>query len=219
MSTPKYTRTDSATARPSAKVPATPNVPLSTEGLAFDRWSEGERFGGGEVPLGDLGGATQIGVNLVELPPGRQSCPLHWHLREEEHFYVLSGRCTLRVDDVRHAMAPGDYVCFPAGTRVAHCFENPHDQPCRILAIGSRVADEIAVYPDSKKMKVRALGMIVPLPEQTLDYWHGEAPETPLAGTAAAQRRLAEAEQAAQAEREREIDAEIAEMKRRMGLP
>lgn len=183
MTTPKYTRSDSATARPNAKVTPTPNVPISTSVLAFDRWEEGERFGGGELPLGDLGGATQIGVNIIELAPGRQACPLHWHMREEEHFYVLTGRCTLRTDDSRHAMGPGDYVCFPAGTRVAHCFENPHDEPCRIMAIGSRLADEIAVYPDSKKVKLRALGIIVPLPERTLDYWHGESADVPLAQT------------------------------------
>lgn len=219
MSTPKYTRTDSATARPSAKVTPTPNVPFATTGLAFDRWEEGERFGGGELPLGDLGGATQIGVNIVELQPGRQSCPLHWHLREEEHFYVLQGRCTLRTDDVRHAMGPGDYVCFPAGTRVAHCFENPHDEPCRIMAIGSRIADEVAVYPDSKKIKLRAMGLIVPLVEHTLDYWQGEMPEVPLAGTAAARRQQAEQQQVQEQAREREIDEELAEMKRKLGLP
>jgi uncharacterized cupin superfamily protein len=218
VSTPKYTRTDSATARPSASVRATPNLPIASSSLAFDRWREGERFGGGEIPLGDLGGGRQIGVNLVELEPGRQSCPLHYHVREEEHFYVLEGRCLARVDDVRHAMGPGDYVCFPAGTGVAHCFENPYAEPCKLLAIGSRLDDEIAVYPDSKKVKLRALGKIVPWPEQTLDYWAGERADEPLPGTAAARERE-RAQKAAQAEeQEKEIDDEIAAMKKKLGL-
>lgn len=216
---PKYTRTDCSTQRPSASVPATPNRPIATSGLAFDRWAQGERFGGGELPLGDLGGATQIGVNIVELLPGRQSCPAHWHLREEEHFYVLQGRCVLRVDDERHTMSTGDYVCFPAGTRIAHAFENPYDEPCRVMAIGSRLPDEIAVYPDSGKMKIRALGKIVPLPEASLDYWDGESPDVPLPGTTSTRER----ERDERAKREEAIDAqvdsELAALKAKLGKP
>jgi uncharacterized cupin superfamily protein len=214
---PKYTRTDSATARPSTSVPATPNTPIATSGLAFDRWQQGERFGGGELPLGDLGGATQIGVNIVELAPGRQNCPLHWHLREEEHFYVLSGRCVLRTDDARHTMGPGDYVCFPAGTRIAHAFENPYDEPCRVMAIGSRHADEIAVYPESGKMKIRALGKIVPLPDESLDYWQGESTDVPLPGSTAARERERDERAKREQELEAQVDSELAAMKARLG--
>lgn len=217
MSTPKYTRTDSATARPDPQVPSSPNVPFSTVGLEPIRWQHGERFAGSELPLGDLGGGTQIGVNLVELPPGKQSCPLHYHMREEEHFYVLAGRCVLRIDDARHPMAPGDYVCFPAGMRVAHCFENPYDEACRIFAIGSRLADEIAVYPESKKIKLRALGKIVPLVDDSLDYWQGERADEPLVATAAARDPSPAPQQSARVEQD--IDAELEAMKRRLGLP
>ncbi len=223
---PKHTRMDSADAEPSRWRTPTPNVPIRTHELAFDVWHEGVRFGGAELPLARLGGARDIGVNLVELAPGRQSCPLHWHLREEEHFYVLDGRCVLRSGDERHAMAKGDYVCFPAGTRVAHAFENPHAEPCRLLAIGTRVADEIAVYPESGKMKLRALDAIVPWPPLSLDYWHGEQPDLPLGAEAeaarAAARELAEreatAKREAEAERERAVDEELAAMKQRLGL-
>lgn len=219
MTPPKFTRTDSATERPSTALAATPNAPIATAGLAFDRWQHGERFAGAEIPLGAMGGATQLGVNLVELVPGKQSCPLHWHLREEEHFYVIDGRCVLRTDDTRTPMGPGDYVCFPAGTRVAHCFENPYAEPCRLLAIGSRIADEIAVYPESKKMKLRALQTIVPLPEHALDYWEGEAVGTPLPGSAAAREREAAEQARRAAELEAGVDAELAAMKQRLGLP
>ena len=117
---------------------------------------------------------NSVPSNLVILPPGKQSCPFHWHLREEEHFYILEGSCVLRAGQERHVMRAGDYVCFPAGTEIAHCFENPYQEACRFLAIGSRHADEIAVYPDSGKMKLRALGKIVPVSEDGLDYWIGE---------------------------------------------
>lgn len=175
-----FTRKDSAASLPSDQRTPTPNVPLRAAELPWDHWSEGTRFGGADVPLGKLGGCTQIGFNLMELPPGKQSCPFHWHQREEEHFYVLAGRCVLRSGDARHEMGPGDYVGFPAGTGVAHAFENPFDEPCRLVAVGSKDPDEIAVYPDSGKMKLRALGQIVPLPENSLDYWQGERPDEPI---------------------------------------
>ena len=54
---------------------------------------------GREILLSRLAGATQVHVNLAVLPAGKQSCPFHCHLREEEHFYVLSGRCILRSGD------------------------------------------------------------------------------------------------------------------------
>jgi uncharacterized cupin superfamily protein len=119
-------------------------------------------------------------VNLDEIAPGKQSCPFHYHQREEEHFFVLSGRCILRSGTERYEMGPSDYVCFPAGTAVAHCFENPFDEPCRVLAIGTRDPNEVAVYPDSGKALVHALRSILPLPEQSLDYWHGERADEPL---------------------------------------
>lgn len=178
----KFTRMDSATPGDAAgrSTEATPNVPISTTDATLSPWREGVRFGGAELSLADLAGARDIGVRLVELVPGRQSCPMHWHVREEEHFYILSGRCVLRSGADRHTMGPGDYVCFPAGTGVAHAFENPHDEPCRLLAIGSRDPNEVAVYPESGKMKLRALGQIVPLPDEGLDYWQDERADEPL---------------------------------------
>ena len=46
------------------------------------------RFAGAEIPLSRLGGGRDIGVNLVTVPPGKQSCPMHYHVHEEEHFYI-----------------------------------------------------------------------------------------------------------------------------------
>lgn len=181
MTATRMTRTDSST-QPKPNVTPRPNVPLRPSELEWESWSEGKRFAGSEIPLGKWGGSVDIGVNLMEIPPGKQSCPLHWHMREEEHFYVLSGCCILRThaasdtggDDIRREMCAGDYVCFPAGTRVAHAFENPFPTPCRILAIGARDDNEVAVYPDSGKAKLRGLGLILPVPEEGLDYWQDE---------------------------------------------
>src|SRR5689334_21080552 len=92
----KFTRSDSKTGSHYDGRAPTPNVPIRTAGLPLEAWQEGVRFCGRDLPLGRLGGSVQVGVSLMVLEPGKQSCPFHYHLREEEHFYVLSGRCVLR---------------------------------------------------------------------------------------------------------------------------
>ena len=160
-----------------------PNVPLSASELPWEDYTgDTERFGDRTIPLGAHGGATQLGFNLVELPPGKQSCPFHYHQREEEHFYVLEGRCILRSGEDRHEMKAGDYVCFPAGTGVGHATLNPFREPCRMIVAGTPRADpfEVVVMPDSGKAKIRALGKLIAWPQEGLDYLHGESTDEPV---------------------------------------
>ena len=170
----RFTRTDS---RIGASPPArgAPNIPIRTADLELEEWGEGQRFGGRELYLSRMAGARQVHVNLMVVPAGKQSCPFHYNLREEEHFYALEGRCVLRSGEERYAMEPGDYVCFPAGSGVAHAFENPFEEDCALLAVGPSDPAEIAVYPDGGKAKLRATGTVIRWPQQSLDYWDGEA--------------------------------------------
>jgi uncharacterized cupin superfamily protein len=102
----------------------------------------------------------RLGVSLSRLPPGRTMCPFHYHMLEDEVFFVLSGRGVLRYgDDVRELRA-GDCVSCPAGTSVAHQIANPFDQDLTYLAIGPHEPHEVAVYPDSGKVMVRSLKQV-----------------------------------------------------------
>lgn len=166
------------------EITPTPNVRLRSAELPWlDYSQDSARFGDKTIPLGSHGGAAQIGFNLVELPPKKQSCPFHYHVREEEHFYVLAGRCVLRSGEERFEMGPGDYACFPAGTGVGHATLNPYDEPCRMLVVGTPQAHplEVCVFPDSSKAKIRALEAIVPWPQESLDYDVGERADEPVA--------------------------------------
>ncbi len=160
-----------------------PNVPLPSAELPWEDYTrDSVRFGDRTVPLGAHGGGTQLGFNLVELPPGKQSCPFHYHLREEEHFFILEGRCILRSGDERYEMKAGDYACFPAGTGVAHATLNPFAEPCRMIVVGTPRAHplEVAVFPDSGKANLRALKTLVPWPQESLGYDHGERNDDPV---------------------------------------
>ena len=73
------------------------------------------------------------------------------------------------------AMKAGDYVCFPAGQKAGHCLINDSGAPCRYVIVGERNPNEVAVYTDSNKVLVRALGRraIFDLAARR-GYWDGE---------------------------------------------
>ncbi|MCX7287447.1 MAG: cupin domain-containing protein [Rhodobacterales bacterium] len=104
--------------------------------------------GRSSLRLGDAGGLTQFGVNLVMLEPGAMSSLRHWHLNEDEFVMVTEGECTLVQDAGETVMRPGDCAAFPAGNPDGHHFLNRTDRPARFLVIGSKAKHEIATYSD-----------------------------------------------------------------------
>src|SRR6478736_4752215 len=70
-----------------------------------------------------------LGINRMRLKQGHATVPFHYHLREDEAFYILSGRGVLRYgDDELRDLRPGDCVSCPAGTKVAHQIANPYPE-------------------------------------------------------------------------------------------
>jgi uncharacterized cupin superfamily protein len=111
-------------------------------------------------------------VNWVRLPPGRTSCPFHWHLREDEVFVILEGKGLLRYGDDVLEVGPGDCVNCPRNAGVGHQIANVSDRDLVYLAIGGNDPDEVAVYPDTGKILVRGLRRIVK--PQDAKYMDGE---------------------------------------------
>ncbi len=104
--------------------------------------------GRSSLRLGQAGGLTQFGVNLVTLEPGATSSLRHWHLKEDEFVMVTSGTCHLIEDEGATEMTPGDCAAFPANTPNGHCFENRSAAPAKFLVIGSKMPNEEATYSD-----------------------------------------------------------------------
>jgi uncharacterized cupin superfamily protein len=96
--------------------------------------------------LCDVGGAAKVGVGLLELAPGSDTTPAHYHTHEEEHLYVLAGQLTLVLGEERFLLEPGAYVCFPAGQAVKHHLRNETAEPARYLMIGERISADRVVY-------------------------------------------------------------------------
>ena len=75
---------------------------------------DAEMAGRSSLRLGDAGGLTQFGANLVWLEPGAKSSLRHWHQNEDEFVMVTEGICTLIDDNGETPMGVGDCAAFPA---------------------------------------------------------------------------------------------------------
>src|SRR5437867_6210290 len=79
--------------------------------------------------LGDALGLTRIGVNLTNLPPGKESSMRHFHTREDELVFVVEGEVVLRSDEGEQVLTAGMCAGFPAGSRNGHQLVNRSDRP------------------------------------------------------------------------------------------
>jgi uncharacterized cupin superfamily protein len=93
--------------------------------------------------IGEATGARLLGIDVTEIPPGSNSSHLHSHSLKEEFFFVLSGRCKVRIGAAEHELRSGDAVSRPAGTGVPHQFLNPYSEPCRVLMLGVQAGQGI----------------------------------------------------------------------------
>jgi len=98
--------------------------------------------------LGDAAGLTQYGVNLLRLPPGAWSSQRHWHAKEEEFIYVLSGEVVLVSDTGDEVLRAGECAGFKAGDPDGHCLQNRNTADAMVLEIGSRIPGEYTMYSD-----------------------------------------------------------------------
>lgn len=98
--------------------------------------------------LSDAGGLTQFGAFIETLPPGSRSSRKHWHEREDEFVYLISGTVVLHEDDKESEMRPGDAATFKAGVALGHCLENRSDAEATYLVVGTRSPDDVVHYPD-----------------------------------------------------------------------
>ena len=108
------------------------------------RWLEGH-FGAYTRFEGDAR-FPQVGINIGILAPGQPACMYHRE-DEQEDFLVLQGQCRLLVEGEERMLKAWDFVHCPAWTE--HVFVGAGDSPCTILAIGTRLKDDV-VYPVSE---------------------------------------------------------------------
>ena len=113
-----------------------------------------------------------VGLQRFVVYEGHQSLPEHYHIAEEELFYVLRDRGTLLQGEERVPVEAGDVISFPAGTGVVHAFLADRGEDLEYLAFGERDKNDVVVYPRSDKILIRALNLLGRVEEA--GYWDGE---------------------------------------------
>jgi quercetin 2,3-dioxygenase len=106
--------------------------------------------------LSRMAGLERIAVNLVRIPPGKESAVYHVHYREEEWTYVLAGRGVVELDGANQAVGPGDFLGFAPG--VAHQVRNPNpsSEDLELLVGGEILPDvDVADFPRLRRRLVR----------------------------------------------------------------
>lgn len=105
--------------------------------------------------IGEAVGTRLIGIDVTEIPPGKKSSHLHTHSHKEEFFYVLSGKCRIRIGAEELELTPGDAVARPAGTGVPHQFSNPYQESCSVMMMGvmaGKGLEDTVRWPELKRV-------------------------------------------------------------------
>lgn len=113
-----------------------------------------------------------FGVHLRVLRPGDPNALYHAE-GAQEGFLVLSGECTLVVEEGERQLRQWDYFHCPPDTR--HVLVGAGDGPCSILMIGARPDDPIR-YPVSQVAAKHgaSVGKETAIPDEAYADWPGD---------------------------------------------
>ncbi len=122
-----------------------------------------------------LGQAKQSVVSVYEIPLGKAAYPYHYHLKNEETFFIVSGRGLLRTPEGEREVAAGDLLFFPAEPGGAHKLTNIGGEPLIYVDFDTQNDLDAAVYPDSGKIGLWGRGVNqVFMEKDAVDYYKGE---------------------------------------------
>jgi uncharacterized cupin superfamily protein len=120
--------------------------------------------------------AKQCIVSIYEIPPGKSAYPYHYHTKNEEVFYIISGGGVLSTPSGTKNISSGDLLFFPANEKGAHKLTNNSLTEMLVyLDFDSSNDIDVSFYPDSKKMGVWGMGINqVYKIEDSVDYYKDE---------------------------------------------
>ena len=99
---------------------------------------------------------SKLEVYFYTIPPGKSSCPYHYHTANEEIFYITRGHGTLRTPKGNKVVSEGDVIVMPANENGAHKLTNTSDVPLIYLEVKTAATPEVCVQPDSEKAVIIA---------------------------------------------------------------
>lgn len=120
--------------------------------------------------------AEKTMVNVFEIPPLKSAYPYHYHVKNEETFYIIRGEGMLHTPQGDQKVRAGELLFFPANSEGAHKMTNTSATENLVYIDFDVVYDlDVAIYPDSNKIGVLGKGInkFYKLENDT-DYYDGE---------------------------------------------
>lgn len=125
------------------------------------------------VPRGAAEGTL---VSIYTLPPLKSAYPYHYHLKDEETFFILRGEGILKTPQGERRVTAGDLLFFPAGSAGAHKLTNASGtEPLAYIDFDTIHDLDVALYPDSGKVGIwgKDINRVYRLDDDR-DYYEGE---------------------------------------------
>ena len=99
--------------------------------------------------------AEQCNISIYEIPPGKSAYPYHYHLKNEESFYIISGNGILKAPSGNIAVTAGDFLFFPANEKGTHKLTNTSENEMLTYLDFDTYNDiDLTLYPDSGKIGI-----------------------------------------------------------------
>jgi len=138
-----------------------------------NEYNEYEYYKKAIIPRGD---AKQCTLSVYEIPPGKAAYPYHFHTKNEEVFYIISGSGLLKTQTGEKLVSSGDFMFFPACENGAHKLTNNSKTENLIYIDFDTENDlEVSFYPDSGKIGVWGKNINkVFRTDASVDYYDGE---------------------------------------------
>ena len=112
-------------------------------------------FGFTEYPVLPDGFGKRSQISFYELPPLHSNFPYHYHLAQEETFYIISGNGVIKTPDGEKPVKAGDIIFCPGGEEGAHRLTNTSDSEALVyIDFDAVVPYDVCIYPDSQKVGV-----------------------------------------------------------------
>ena len=106
-------------------------------------------FGEGDSETRILQSVSRFGEMEIA---GHGNCQPEFYAREEEIYFVESGRGVLQYGDEPHAMRKSDFTYLPPG--VKHSISNDSGEPMQVLVMSFRIPPKITINPPSAGPKI-----------------------------------------------------------------
>ncbi len=128
------------------------------------------------ILIGDAIGCEKIYVNIDYVKPGAESVKYHSHSKQEEFYFIMSGKGILRINGEEILIKTGDVISAPAGKDKGHQFINNSSEILQILDIGTREKGDIITYPDENVFLIKDKGLVFNI-DDSIKGWTSEPNE------------------------------------------